>query len=69
MTIICSLGLAALEIILANPLVFIYLGQAVLHALAALCYLKHEGGRPLALCHAVMAVLYVIAAFQHGVTH
>jgi hypothetical protein len=69
MTIISSLGLAVLSVILANPLASIYLGFAALHALAGLCHLGHKGGRVLALCYGLMAVLYVIAAFQHGVTH
>lgn len=53
----------------ANPLVSIHLGLAVLHALAALCYLRHEGGRVLALCYGLMSAFYVVLAMQHGVAH
>jgi hypothetical protein len=42
-------------------------GDPHMHLLAALCYLKHEGGLPLALCAGLTSALYLNLAMLHGV--
>jgi hypothetical protein len=58
-----------ISLIRADPHMLNYLGLAAVHLLAALCYLKHEGGLPLALCAGTTSALYLNLAMLHGVVH
>jgi hypothetical protein len=69
MTIISSLDLAALTIILANPLVLLHLGLAAVHAVPACPYLGREGEPLLAICYALISTLYLLLALLHGLAH
>jgi hypothetical protein len=69
MTAIFFNYMAVFLVSLPQPTVLIYLGLSVVHLLTALCYLKHEGGLPLALCAAMTSALYFNLAMLHGVVH
>jgi hypothetical protein len=69
MTIISSLDLAALTIILANPLALLHLALAAAHAVPACHYLGRGGERLLAVCYALTATLYLLLALLHGLAH
>ena len=69
MTILSSLDLAALALILANPLVLLHLGLAAVHTVPAYYHLRHEGGWPLVVCYALISTFYLLLAVLHGLAH
>ena len=55
--------------ILSNPVSLLYLGLAAIHVIVVRCYLKHQDGRPLAICAGMTSTLYVVLAFVHGLAN